>query len=229
MAEYDAEDQGEDPIEAGLRDGADGRDAAAAEHAALHETDAEGAGVVDESEADDLEESLTAALAERDELRERLMRAYAEMENIRKRAERDVKDAQAYAGTKLARDILAVYDNLGRALESADDRARDAAGAVIEGVELTRRELLGAFEKHRIEKVVPEVGEKFDPQKHQAMFEAPAPGAQAGSVIQVMQEGFTISGRLLRPAMVGVAAAGSGGDPDAQPDKGAKGKEGEGE
>jgi molecular chaperone GrpE len=228
LAEQEAEERGEDPIEARIHDAADARDAPAAEHAALHETDAEGAGVVDEEEADDLEAQLTAALAERDELRERLMRAYAELENVRKRAERDVKDAQAYGGTKLARDILGVYDNLGRALDAADDRARDAAGPVIEGVELTRRELLGAFEKHRIEKVEPDIGERFDPKLHQAMFEAPAPGAKAGTVIQVMQQGFTISGRLLRPAMVGVAAAG-GEDPDAQPDKGAKGKEGEGE
>ncbi|MGM0585664.1 MAG: nucleotide exchange factor GrpE [Pseudomonadota bacterium] len=191
-----------------MREGADDEIGPDAETAALHETDAEGAGVVDEAPADDLEESLTAALAERDELRDRLMRALAETENVRKRAERDVKDAQAYGGTKLARDILAVYDNLGRALEAANDEARAAAGPVIEGVELTRRELLGAFEKHRIEKVSPEVGEKFDPKLHQAMFEAPAPGAQPGTVIQVMQEGFTIAGRLLRPAMVGVAAAG---------------------
>jgi molecular chaperone GrpE len=206
----DQEAEGEDAMEAMIEEGAGASAAGAAEHAALHETDAEGAGAVDVSAEDDLETQLTAALAERDELRDRLLRAHAEMENIRKRAERDVKDAQAYGGTKLARDILAVYDNLGRALDAADDGAREAAGPVIEGVELTRRELLGAFEKNRIEKVEPEIGEKFDPKLHQAMFEAPAPGATPGTVIQVMQQGFTIAGRLLRPAMVGVAAANSG-------------------
>ena len=154
-----------------------------------------------------LEERLETALAERDELRDRLMRALAEAENIRKRAERDVRDAQAYGGTKLARDVLAVHDNLDRALSAVDDAARAAAGPVIEGVELTRRELLNAFAKHGIAPVTPAAGDRFDPKIHQAMFEAPVPGAPAGSVIQVMQPGFTIAGRLLRPALVGVAAA----------------------
>jgi molecular chaperone GrpE len=177
-------------------------------------------GAVPETEADtetgapepttpeeDLYTRLEAALAERDELRDRLMRALAENENIRKRAERDVKDAQAYGGAKLARDVVAVHDNLDRALAAVDDAAREAAGAVIEGVDLTRRELLSAFAKHRIEPVQPAAGERFDPQLHQAMFEAPMPGAAPGTVIQVLQTGFTIAGRLLRPALVGVAAA----------------------
>lgn len=202
-----AEERGESAAEAAIGDGAEDGEEDWAEESAMHETDAEGAGVVEEDETDDFESALTTALAERDELRERLMRALAETENLRKRMERDVKDAQAYAGTKLARDILGVYDNLGRALEAADDGARKAAGPVIEGVELTRRELLAAFEKHRIETVAPEVGDRFDPKLHQAMFEAPVAGAPAGSVIQVMQQGFVIAGRLLRPAMVGVAAA----------------------
>ncbi len=204
-----ADDLGEDPMEAAIRDGVDDRedDAAAAEELALHEVDGEEAGVVEEEPEDDLETSLTQAMAERDELRERLMRALAETENVRKRAERDVKDAQSYAGTKLARDILGVYDNLGRALEAADEEARKAAGPVIEGIELTRSELLGAFKKHQIDPVEPEIGAKFDPKLHQAMFEAPVEGAAAGTVIQVMAQGFTIAGRLLRPAMVGVAAA----------------------
>ncbi|MEC9431830.1 MAG: nucleotide exchange factor GrpE [Pseudomonadota bacterium] len=204
--EDDAEDRGESAAEAALRDGAGDMGEDPAEDAAMHETDAEGAGVVEEEPADDLEAALTTALSERDELRDRLMRALAETENVRKRAERDVKDAQAYAGTKLARDLLGVYDNLSRALDAADDAAREAAGPVIEGVELTQRELLSAFAKHKIEAVVPEMGEKFDAKLHQAMFEAPVEGAAPGTVIQVMACGFTISGRLLRPAMVGVAA-----------------------
>lgn len=157
-------------------------------------------------EDDALAIELDALIAERDALRDKLMRALAEAENIRKRAERDRKDAEAYGGTRLARDILEVYDNLGRALGCADDAAREHASALIEGVELTQRELLSAFAKNKIEPVKPEVGDRFDPQLHQAMFEAPAPGAKPGTVIQVMQEGFTISGRLLRPALVGVAA-----------------------
>ncbi len=144
-----SDDLGEDPMEAAIRDGVDDRedDAAAAEELALHEVDGEEAGVVEEEAEDDLETSLTQAMAERDELRERLMRALAETENVRKRAERDVKDAQAYAGTKLARDILGVYDNLGRALDAADEGARKAAGPVMEGIELTRNELSGRVQE----------------------------------------------------------------------------------
>lgn len=203
-----AENRGESAAEAAMGEGAGDVSEPWAEDAAMHISDAEGAGVVEEEPVDDMEAALTTALAERDELRERLMRALAETENVRKRAERDVKDAQAYAGTKLARDLLGVYDNLGRALDTIDDGARAAAGPVIEGIELTQRELLSAFAKHKIEAVAPEIGDKFDAKVHQAMFEAPVPGATPGTVIQVMATGFTISGRLLRPAMVGVAAAG---------------------
>lgn len=145
--------------------------------------------------------------AERDELKDKLMRALAEAENTRRRAERDRKDAESYGGTKLARDLLSVHDNMERALEHADDAAREAAGGLIEGIELTRNELLSAFAKHKIEKVSPEKGDRFDPNLHQAMFEAPVPDAEPGTVIEVMQAGFTISGRLLRPALVGVAKA----------------------
>ncbi len=157
--------------------------------------------------SDPVRAELDAVIAERDALRDKLMRALAEAENIRKRAERDRKDAETYGGTRLARDIVEVCDNLDRALGAADDAAREGAAALIEGVELTRRELLQAFAKHKIEPIAPEVGEKFDPKLHQAMFEAPVANAPAGSIIQVMQQGFTIAGRLLRPAMVGVASA----------------------
>lgn len=158
--------------------------------------------------APESEESEIATLAaERDELRDKLMRALAEAENIRRRAERDRKDAEAYGGAKLARDLLSVHDNLARALVAADDTARASAAGLIEGVELTQRELLAAFAKHKIEIVDPEPGVKFDPHLHQAMFEAPIEGAESGTVIETLQPGFTISGRLLRPAMVGVAKA----------------------
>lgn len=150
---------------------------------------------------------IIALTVERDELRDKLMRALAEAENIRRRAERDRKDAETFGGAKLARDLLSVHDNLARALSAADDAAREQAAGLIEGVELTQRELLAAFAKHKIEIVEPEIGEKFNPNLHQAMFEAEVPGAPPGGVIEVMQSGFTISARLLRPAMVGVAKA----------------------
>ncbi len=170
--------------------------------------DAEAPG--DEAEAPpSLEAQIIALEAERDELKDRLMRALAEVENIRKRGERDRRDAELYGGTRLARDLLSVHDNLSRALESVTDELRESAGAFIEGVELTRRELLSAFSKHKIEPVAPEPGDKFDPKMHQAMFEAPLPGATPGTVIKVMQPGFVIADRLLRPAMVGVASAAS--------------------
>lgn len=161
-----------------------------------------------EPTADPLEDTVVALTAERDELKEKLMRALAEAENTRRRAERDRRDAEAYGGTKLARDLLSVHDNMERALSAADDAAKAAASSLIEGVELTQRELLSAFAKHKIETVAPEAGARFDPNLHQAMFEAPVPGAEPGTVIEVMQVGFTISGRLLRPALVGVAKAG---------------------
>ena len=145
--------------------------------------------------------------AERDELKDRLMRALAETENVRRRGERDRKDAETYGGTRLARDLLSVHDNLERALETADEDLRARHAGFLEGVELTHRELLNAFAKHKIEKITPEKGERFDPHRHQAMFEAPAPGFTPGTVMEVMQSGFVIADRLLRPALVGVAKA----------------------
>ncbi len=144
--------------------------------------------------------------AERDEMRDRFMRALADAENTRKRGERDRREAEQYGGSKLARDMLPVYDNLKRALEAANDDARAQAAGLIEGVELTMRELLQIFSKHGITIVAPEIGEKFDPQLHQAMFEAPLPDTKAGQIIQVMAEGFLLHDRLLRPAQVGVSS-----------------------
>ena len=145
--------------------------------------------------------------AETEELKKRLMYALADVENIRKRAERDRRDAEAYGGTRLARDLLSVYDNLARAVDNADAALREQAPAFFEGIDLTQRELLDAFTKHKIETVVPEKGAVFDPNLHQAMFEVPVNGAPSGTVVEVMQTGFTIAGRLLRPALVGVAKA----------------------
>jgi molecular chaperone GrpE len=149
---------------------------------------------------------LEALRLENEDLKDRLLRALADAENSRKRGDRDRREAESYGGTKLAKDLLSVYDNLRRALDSADDEQRKAAKAVFEGVELTQRELVNAFNKHGIVAVVPELGSKFDPQIHQAMFEAPVPDTKAGEIIQVMTEGFTIHDRLLRPAQVGVSS-----------------------
>ncbi|MEM1272566.1 MAG: nucleotide exchange factor GrpE [Pseudomonadota bacterium] len=152
------------------------------------------------------DDELDALRAERDELKDRLLRVLAESENVRKRAERDRREAEHYGGSKLARDLLPVYDNLRRALDAAGEDSRAAAGPVIEGVELTLRELLNVFGKHGMTPVAPEVGEAFDPSLHQAMFEAPLPGTKAGEIIQVMAEGFMLHDRLLRPAQVGVSS-----------------------
>ena len=160
-----------------------------------------------EEEATDAAARIAELEAERDDLKDKLLRALAETENVRRRAERDRKDAETYGGTRLARDLLSVHDNLERALANADEALRAEHAGFLEGVELTQRELLNAFSKHRIEKVAPETGERFDPHRHQAMFEAPVPGAEPGTVIEVMQAGFIIADRLLRPALVGVAKA----------------------
>lgn len=173
--------------------------------------------------ADAVEAEVVAQLeTECAELRDKLLRALAETENVRRRAERDRKDAEAYGGTRLARDLLAVHDNLDRALSHVDNALRAQNAGFIEGVELTQRELLHAFAKHKIEKVTPAPGEKFDPHRHQAVFEAPIPGAEPGTVIEIMQAGFTIADRLLRPAMVGVArAAPQPAQTEAAPESGA--------
>lgn len=158
-----------------------------------------------DDEEDDVDE--VAALQEEvNDLKDRLLRSLAEAENIRKRADRDRREAENYGGSKLARDMLPVYDNLQRALDAAGDEQKDVAGAVLEGIELTLRELLNVFGKHGIERVAPEVGDAFDPDFHQAMFEAPVPETKAGDIIQVMAEGFMLHDRLLRPAQVGVSS-----------------------
>jgi molecular chaperone GrpE len=150
-------------------------------------------------------EALRAEVAD---LKDRLLRALADAENARKRAERDRRDAELYGATRLARDLLSVYDNFDRALGNVNGEIRRAAPGLVEGIELTQRDLLSAFEKHKIVKVEPKPGDRFDPRLHQAMFEAPVAGTRAGDIIQVMGVGFTIGDRLLRPAQVGVSAGG---------------------
>ena len=151
-------------------------------------------------------EELDALRAERDELRDRFMRALADAENARKRADRDRREAEQYGSPRLARDLLPVYDNLKRALDAASDETRGQASALIEGVELTLRELVNVMTRHGVKPVSPAAGDLFDPQIHQAMFEAPVPGTKAGQIIQVMTEGFLLHDRLLRPAQVGVSS-----------------------
>ena len=135
-----------------------------------------------------------------------MMRARAEAENIRKKFFKEKKDAEIYGGTKLARDLLSVLDNLNRALESVDDEMVEKQNAVLEGIELTKKELLNTFSNHEINELAPEEGEKFDPKFHQAMFEGPHPNIEKGNIIQVMANGFTIGERLLRAAQVGVSS-----------------------
>ncbi len=158
----------------------------------------------DDSLADAAE--IEALRAERDELKDRFMRALADAENSRKRGERDRREAEQYGGSRLARDMLPVYDNLRRALDAATDDQRSQASALIEGVELTLRELTNVLTKHGVTTISPAIGDVFDPQLHQAMFEAPVPGTKAGQIIQVMTEGFLLHDRLLRPAQVGVSS-----------------------
>jgi len=168
--------------------------------------------ILDEDEEigdEEIEADETSALkAEVAELKDRLLRALADAENIRKRAERDRRDAEVYGATRFARDLLPVHDSFERALESATDAARAAAPGLLEGIELTQRALLAAFEKAKILPIAPEPGDRFDPNLHQAMFEAPVPGTKAGEIIQVLGQGFTIGDRLLRPAQVGVSSGG---------------------
>jgi len=150
-----------------------------------------------------------AALAA--EFKDRLLRTLAEMENLRKRTEREVTEARLYGAASFARDLLGVADNMRRALDavSPEMRASAEAGvkALIDGVELTERELLKALEKNGVRQFSPR-GEKFDPNVHQAMFEVPNPSVPAGSVVEVVQPGYMIGERVLRPAMVGVSKGG---------------------
>ncbi|MEL6410793.1 MAG: nucleotide exchange factor GrpE [Pseudomonadota bacterium] len=153
-----------------------------------------------------LEEQIEDLVAERDAFQDKFMRALADAENSRKRAQKERSDSERYGGAKLARDVLPVFDNLKRAVESVTDEQRESSSALIEGIELTMRELLNVFSKHGMEVIDPQVGDKFDPQLHEAMFEAPLPGTKAGEIIQVSAQGFMLHDRILRPAQVGVSS-----------------------
>src|SRR6218665_566121 len=158
--------------------------------------------------------------SENSDLRDRFLRLAAEMDNLRRRTERDVKDAKSYAVAGFARDMLAVSDNLRRALDAVPTELRAAADAtlttLLEGVEMTERAMLFALDRHGIKKIDAE-GQRFDPNFHQAMFEIPNTAVPNNTVVQVVQAGFTIGERVLRPAMVGVAKGGPKPEAAAEP------------
>ncbi len=177
--------------------------------AAAHDAAAEGdAGV----------EALRAEVAA---LKDQALRYAAEAENTRRRAEREINDARAYAITKFARDLLGVADNLARALQHApkDDSDPLARNLAI-GLEMTQKDLVAAFERNGLKAVEPQPGEKFDPHLHQAMMEQSSGSVAAGGVIEVLQSGYELFGRILRPAMVVVSARGSGASSASAPDTG---------
>jgi molecular chaperone GrpE len=170
---------------------------------------------------DDPEEGSVEALTkEVADARDKTLRTLAEMENLRQRTRREVADAKTYGITGFARDVLDIADNLQRALDAVPAEAKAAADpglkALIEGVELTERSLLNALEKNGVKKFDPS-GEKFDPNFQQAMYEVPDASVPAGTVVQVVQAGYTIGERVLRPALVGVSKGGAKAAPAAAP------------
>jgi len=167
----------------------------------------------------------TALEREHAEMKDRLLRTLAEMENLRKRTEREVADSRLYGIASFARDVLGVADNMRRALDAVAPELRASAEAgmkaLIEGVELTERELQKALEKNGVRQFTPQ-GEKFDPNVHQAMFEVPDASLPAGSIVQVVQPGYMIGERVLRPALVGVSKGGPKVAPNASSNDNAK-------
>ena len=163
---------------------------------------------------------IEALNAENRQLKDRVLRTLAEMENLRRRTEREVADAKTYGVTSFAREMLSVVDNLARALEHVPAEALANADpqiqSVIEGVKLTARDLEAALGRHGVRKLDPK-GEKFDPHFHQAIFEVPDESVPAGAVSQVVQSGWTIGDRVLRPAMVGVSKGGPKTAPEPAP------------
>jgi molecular chaperone GrpE len=166
---------------------------------------------------------LEGLLAENADMRDKLLRTMADMENLRRRTEREKEDTARYAISNFARDVLTIGDNLRRAVEHvpADAAAQDPAlKSFLEGVELTERELLNVMEKHGVTKIEP-LGERFDPNQQQAMYEVPNTDVPDGTVVEVMQAGYTIGDRVLRPALVAVSKG--GGKPAPKPEQGGNG------
>jgi molecular chaperone GrpE len=164
-----------------------------------------------EAEAAPALDPLEVLKAEHLDLKDKYLRLAAEMDNLRRRTEREIKDAKTYAAAGFARDMLSVSDNLRRALDAVPAEARAAAEAglmaLVEGVEMTERSMLAALERHGVKKLEP-AGQRFDPNFHQAMFEIPNADIPNNTVVQVVQDGFIIGDRVLRPAMVGVSKGG---------------------
>src|SRR5258708_7959783 len=181
---------------------------ARAPHAAPEDETVASAEAAAPPEAAAAPDPLAALAQEATDRKDRLLRALAEMENLRRRTEREVADARTYAIAGFARDLLAVADNMRRALDAVDPGARANADtgtkALIDGVEITERELVKVLEKHGVKKLDPQ-GARFDPHRHQAMFEMPDESVPAGTVVQVVQPGYTLGERVLRPALVAVA------------------------
>ncbi|WP_295726151.1 nucleotide exchange factor GrpE [uncultured Bartonella sp.] len=166
--------------------------------------------VEDDQVADEGADPVAAMQAENDELKDQVLRLAAEMENLRRRTARDVADARAYSVANFARDMLQVSDNLNRALQAIPEGAREkdsGLNALAEGVEMTERAMMAALERNGVKKIEPE-GQKFDPNFHQAMFEIPNTEVPNNTVQQVVQAGYVIGDRVLRPAMVGVSKGG---------------------
>ena len=182
----------------------DGEEAAAESEERVAEESGTPEAVAEEQTPEDRIVALEAELAATND---RMLRLMAETENIRRRSEREREDTLRYAASGLAKDLLNVADNLHRALAAVPEEMREGAEAAknfVVGVEMTEKELLAAFEKHGIQRILP-LGEKFDYEKHQAMFELENTGQPAGTVVELMQPGYIMHDRLLRPAMVGVA------------------------
>jgi molecular chaperone GrpE len=162
-------------------------------------------------EIDPKDAEITALKEEAGQTKDRLLRLAAEMDNLRKRLEREKAEAILYAATAFARELLAVADSLSRAVDAVSLEEREAADEVtrnlLAGVDMTERELQNVFGKHGIRRIQP-MGEKFDPHYHQAMFEVPSSSEAPGTVVEVVQDGYAIGERCLRPALVGVAKAG---------------------
>ena len=169
-----------------------------------------------------LDEDQPDLAAENAALREQMLRYAAEAENTKRRAEREANDARAYAITKFARDLLGVADNLSRALQFAPGEDADpAVKNLVLGIEMTERELQQAFERNGLKKVEPEQGSRFDPHLHQAMMEEAAPGVPSGCVVRALQAGYELYGRIVRPALVVVAAKAAAEPPGAEQSQGA--------
>ncbi|PZO06698.1 MAG: nucleotide exchange factor GrpE [Alphaproteobacteria bacterium] len=162
-----------------------------------------------DADPDDLA-PLDAIIVERDQWKDRALRATAEAENVRRRTETQMNDTRAFAIQRFAKDLLGVADNLERAIQAAPKDAEGAAAGLVTGLEMTQGSLLRAFESNGLKRVAPEAGETFDPHLHQAMMEQPSDTVPGGSVLQTMQAGYELFGRTVRPAMVIVAAKGSG-------------------